>query len=148
RQVAVDLSNKPRVDSVTGLLKGITSPVEVDWVKNRLYFTADDALVPALTASVPRMKANKVRVTYVADDGQTYTEEHVIRFAQDDIGRAGSGGSTFGTLTSVMVNEGQVNSFKDPWSNRVYVFWTSTRDGSTDIFYEAISPKFYAPTFP
>lgn len=148
RQVAVDLSNKPRVDSVTGLLKGITAPVEVDWVKNRLYFSADDALVPALTASVPRMKANKVRVTYVADDGQTYTEEHVIRFAQDDIGRAGSGGSTFGTLTSVMVNEGQVNAFKDPSSNRVYVFWTSTRDGSTDIFYEAISPKFYAPTFP
>jgi outer membrane protein assembly factor BamB len=147
-QVAVDLFNKPRVDSVEGLTKALTSPVEVDWVKNRLYFTADDALILDQTSPVPRMKANKVRVTYVADDGETYTEDHVVRFAEDDISKSGSGTYTFGTVTSVMVNEGQVSAFKDPWSNKVYVFWTSTRDGGTDIFYEAISPKFYAPTFP
>ncbi len=52
-------------------------------------------------------------------------------------------GNAFGNLTSEIVNEGQVCAFKDPMENKLWVFWTSTRSGNTDLYYEAVSPRFY-----
>lgn len=121
----------------------IIAPVEIDWKKRQLYFTAEDAIDPRS----PMLK--HISVTYVrADTDQDFTEEHWIRFAEEDIGGEGAGGgTTFGALTSVMVNEGQVCAYKDPWDPKVWVFWTSTRAGNTDIYYEAISPKFYGEEY-
>ena len=62
--------------------------------------------------------------------------------------------------TDSAVNEGQVTAFQIPASLRtgpaasgapfqtpqgseLWVFWTSTRAGSTDLFYETIRPNFY-----
>jgi len=48
--------------------------------------------------------------------------------------------------SDVMVNESQVCAFVDPVEQptKVWVFWSSTREGSTDLFYETISPNFTA----
>ncbi len=40
-------------------------------------------------------------------------------------------------------NEGQVSAFKDPLANKIWIFWTSTRSGTSDIYYQTISPEFY-----
>ena len=146
RQIGVDnLTGKPRLTAVAG----VTKPVEVDWIKNTLYFAAEDALEPDPDVDDPTvLRARKVGVVYTdaagVENGNA-PEEYTIRFAEDGMSREGAGATTFGTLTSVMVNEGQVNAFKDkePNANKLWVFWTSTRDGSTDIYYEAISPRLY-----
>ncbi len=55
------------------------------------------------------------------------------------------------------MNEGQVFAFADPDGLRnpsdvrykpslIWVFWTSTRAGSTDLYYQTISPNFRAVT--
>jgi len=55
-------------------------------------------------------------------------------------------GNAFGNLTSEVSNEGQVCVVRDPdpYFSKMWVFWTSTRSGSTDIYYETICPRFYA----
>lgn len=51
-----------------------------------------------------------------------------------------------GYAADTMVNETQVSAFVDPFEvpTKVWVFWASTKEGSTDLFYEAISPNFTA----
>ena len=46
--------------------------------------------------------------------------------------------------TDSEINEGQVTAFKDPIQDKVWVFWTSARNGMSDLYYETISPQFYA----
>ena len=141
RQIGMDFGTKaPTISAVPEA----TQPVEVDWVKNTLYFTGEDAVELDLSdPSRPVMTPRKVTVSYRDSSGVQDSENYVIRLAEDGISRHGAGPVTFGTLTSVMVNEGQVNAFRDWDSNSVWVFWTSTRDGSTDVYYEAVSPRFY-----
>ncbi len=45
--------------------------------------------------------------------------------------------------TDSQVNEGQVSAFKDLYQDKVWVFWTSQRNGMSDLYYETISPQFY-----
>ncbi len=45
--------------------------------------------------------------------------------------------------TDSQINEGQVSAFKDPFQDKVWVFWTSARNGMSDLYYETISPQFY-----
>jgi hypothetical protein len=35
-------------------------------------------------------------------------------------------------------------AFKDPFQDKVWVFWSSTRAGTTDLYYMTLSPQFYA----
>ncbi len=61
--------------------------------------------------------------------------------------------------TSSVVNEGQVAAFKDPFIDKLWVFWSSTRAGTsigpannplslgqTDLYYETLAPQFYSPS--
>jgi len=148
RQISVDAATgRPNVTQIDGVTGPITRPVEIDWIKNTLYFAAEDAFELDLTdPTKPILRPKEVSVVYTDAAGvenSNTPEEYTIRFAEDGMSREGAGATTFGTLTSVMVNEGQVNAFKDPYTNKLWVFWTSTRDGSTDIYYEAISPRLY-----
>jgi hypothetical protein len=111
----------------------LTGPVEIDWTNNRLYFTSLDA-------------EKTFTISYYGTDGKevAYTPTATVALTEE----AGAGGSSFGNLSRVMINEGQVNAFKDPFENKVWVFWTSARTGNPDIFYEAISPRFYGSEMP
>ncbi len=133
------------VDPVSGTSATLKFPVEIDWVKNRLYFASADGRDKILHGT--DANGNNVYISYPKHVKVTYTdskqnvvtdEDHYVQYADEDISQAGK---TFGNLTSLMVNEGQVNAFKDPFSNRLWVFWTSTRSGNSDVYYETISPR-------
>ncbi|MHB0912433.1 MAG: golvesin C-terminal-like domain-containing protein [Armatimonadota bacterium] len=126
---AVQLGNQMAKADVT--VEGATAPVEIDWVRNMLYFTGSD-------------EGKSVTVTYTLSGETTPgpAETHTVRLMEDSIG-----GRVFGNLTRVMVNEGQISAFKDPNSNKIWCFWSSTRSGNTDIYYEAISPRFYGEEY-
>jgi hypothetical protein len=49
------------------------------------------------------------------------------------------------------VAEGQAWAFQDPWSDvtgkrpdMAWIFWSSSRNGASDIYFETISPSFFA----
>ena len=133
----------------------VPTPIEIDWMKNRLYFMSDEEGIMI-----------KVQYTAVHPDGTTYTagpEYHVVHLqeetgpnAADEWLRENPGQklpagmpASQGNLSRISVNEGQVYAFLDPQAginpskSRVWVLWSSTRSGNTDVYYEALSPKFY-----
>jgi len=40
------------------------------------------------------------------------------------------------------VNEGQLTAFRDPLQARLWLFWSSTRAGTADLYYMTLSPRF------
>ncbi|MGQ9696879.1 MAG: outer membrane protein assembly factor BamB family protein [Armatimonadota bacterium] len=96
------------------------------------------------------------------DEGKTVTiatpnqapRQYTINWLPE---RAGDQTQEFPVPIKMPVNEGQVWAFKDPFSyltptgdadtylslvnNNVWLFWTSTRNGTSDIYYMTISPK-------
>jgi len=143
-QIALDATEnyEPAIGNIFGISGGVNPqyPVEIDWARNRLYFAASDAVIDG-----PIPALNQVQVTYKATPGKIgdpaadRTENHFVRMVDEEVGPSGK---TFGNLTNIAVNESQVGAFKDPWDNKVWVFWTSTRAGNPDLYYETISPLF------
>lgn len=138
----------PDVSGITAMNaqpeNALTCPVEIDWVKNRLYFCGADGTDVLPNPGSPNDPLNKpypkkVQVDYTDANGTPQSEVCYVQFADEDISQPGK---TFGNLTSLMVNEGQVNAFKDPLDNKLWVFWSSTRSGTPDLYYETISPRF------
>jgi hypothetical protein len=115
--------------------RALAGPVEVDWVRGRLYFTEQD-------------EGNVVSVSYTAPDGSSQSVSNVrvqwVDEGTSSVLTANQPAPETPLPTSTSVNEGQIAAFRDPFQDKVWVFWTSTRDGVSDIFYEAISPRFYA----
>ena len=145
----------PAIKSIVAVDGGtLQYPVEADWVKNRLYFTGADAKYTDPATGFPHLRQILVSYTDGSITDKTKNrvvdEPHYIQYADEDMAQTGK---TFGNLTSLMVNEGQVNVIKDPgvvdssgifWpENRLWVFWSSTRSGNSDLYYETISPRFF-----
>ncbi|HZP80477.1 MAG TPA: hypothetical protein VFB21_02450 [Chthonomonadaceae bacterium] len=127
RQQIAQLTVQP--DAVLGHAVG---PYEVDWARGRIYFTEAD-------------EGNIVNISYMGDDGQTYTLNQAPIAWGDEITVTGEGETTHDTAMDVgnAKNEGQVSAFKDPFGSKLWVFWTSTRAGTTDLFYQTLAPQFY-----
>ncbi len=109
-------------------------PVEIDWAKGRLYFTGVD-------------EGKTFMVTYPDAAGNDYDEPLALTVRLTE--ELDAHGNSFGNLTSEVANEGQVCAIRDsdPFFSKLWVFWTSTRSGNTDVYYEAICPRFYAKEF-
>jgi hypothetical protein len=118
---------------------GNQGPYEVDWVRGRVYFTEVDEGRPVqITFAYARdNNGNKVvapQATYrvgwgdeissAVAPGDATTNERVLPL-------------------STPVNEGQVSAFKDPFQDKVWVFWSSTRAGTTDLYYMTLNPQLY-----
>ncbi|HZT43007.1 MAG TPA: hypothetical protein VFA07_12640 [Chthonomonadaceae bacterium] len=126
--------------SVTGAL----GPYEVDWIRGRIYFTEAD-------------EGNQVSVTYTyADQNGNPAVFGPINYRVawgDEISTTGSGHDPttpeVPMPTDSLVNEGQVNAFLDPLAaqqpshEKLWVFWSSTRAGTTDLYYQTLAPQFY-----
>ena len=139
-QLDHQMALKPNTyEPAVGPIVGNTYPVEVDWTKNRLYFTAPDSVT---TGSIP--VPSQVSISYTDAAGNPRTETHFIEMVEEEMGPSGK---TFGNLSNLTVNESQVSAFKDPWDNKVWVFWTSTRSGNPDLYYETVSPMFTGTRF-
>lgn len=123
-----------------GTVKGITvsgnsSYYQVDPGNGRVYFTDADE------------DNASVSVTYDDVDGNQHTEIHPVSIlseaAEQPIAIEGA------------VNEAQLTAFLDPFGytpppytssnparpGLIWLFWTSTRGGAPDVFFESIAPK-------
>jgi outer membrane protein assembly factor BamB len=121
-----------------------TGPWEFDWANNRILFTEEAE------------NAN-IWVQYRSSDGNTYIEpEGRSTPPYAPLGWLVERGDTAMPVDS-MVNEGQVFAFADPDGLRspsdplykpslIWVFWTSTRAGATDLYYQTLSPPLRAVT--
>ena len=128
QQIAVPTAANLAIVTDTAVPTPNLLEAEIDWINNRLLFTSADAGKEVSVTYYPRGSINAV------------SETHVVEFAEE---MAPAQGSAFGSLTRLVVNEGQISAFKDPLDNKIWVFWTSNRSGNTDVYYEAISPRFY-----
>ena len=98
--------------------------------------------------------AAPVTITYTNDqaDRQTITANDL--FWRTELPEQ----SLFGFSSDSNVNEGSIYAFADPkpgfvtdtgtfmpiGSSKIWVFWTSTRAGTSDLFWETLSPSFAA----
>ncbi|MHB1456500.1 MAG: golvesin C-terminal-like domain-containing protein, partial [Armatimonadota bacterium] len=130
-QISVDAANgKPQLTAVNPLSTAnggwaLTTPVEIDWGKNYLYFCSPE-------------EGNKVEVSYIDKNAQAVTMLATVELIEE-LGPSKEG-SVFGNLTQLMVSEGQISAFKDRvqdpntgdiTEDRVWAFWNSTRSGNT-----------------
>ncbi|HLV81974.1 MAG TPA: hypothetical protein VKT32_16920, partial [Chthonomonadaceae bacterium] len=141
---APDSNGNQQIASLT--VNGALGPYEVDWIRGRIYFTEAD-------------EGNQVSVTYTyadANGNPAVFGPINYRVAWGDEMSASSGQSGFDETTpetpmptDSLVNEGQVTAFLDPLAyqqtsgEKLWVFWSSTRAGTTDLYYQTLAPQFY-----
>ena len=112
---------------------GNTGPYEVDWLRNRIYFTEID-------------EGREITVNYLSTSGQISGLRYRVGWGDEISAGSGSGDPTTAEtfmLTGPSINEGQVNAFRDIFTDKLWVFWSSTRTGSADLFYQTLAPQFY-----
>ncbi|MCW3054758.1 MAG: hypothetical protein JWN14_3928, partial [Chthonomonadales bacterium] len=123
-------------------VSGAVGAYEIDFVRGRIYFTEAD-------------ENSQITVNYTYYNPVTKNQGNSgnlnYRVAWGDEISASIQGGDQTTPENVLptdsaVSEGQVSAFKDPFLDKVWVFWSSTRAGSTDLYYETIAPQLY-PTF-
>ncbi|MBX3117812.1 MAG: PQQ-binding-like beta-propeller repeat protein [Fimbriimonadaceae bacterium] len=115
---------------------GNTSFYQIDPANGRIYFTTDD-------------ENRTVTITYTGLDATTGTPIPGIQ-VQAPVTMIEERGEAPVPLDQA-VNESQMTTFIDPFdfpnaANRraglVWMFWTSTRGGTPDLFFQTIAPKF------
>jgi hypothetical protein len=145
RPVLLSTPNAQGIQQFANLqVNGNIGPYEVDWVRGRIYFTEAD-------------EGNAISVQYTGDQNGSPINSGVLNYVVawgDEISstlQPPNPAAPYADLTSpevIMptdstVNEGQVTAFKDPFTSKLWVFWTSTRSNSTDLFYQTLAPQFY-----
>lgn len=137
--VKLSLSAGARLTGVTSVTWGtnpVPTPVEIDKTNGRLYFVSDE-----------EGKNVDVMYTYIDSGGVSQStstpESHVVGLCDEFASKDGSSeGISFGSLTKTSVNEGQICAFQDTVDKqKIWAFWTSAREGNTDLYYEVINPK-------
>jgi hypothetical protein len=119
-------------------ISGNRGPVEIDWQRGRLYFTEID-------------EGTTVHVAQAIAGGGSVEADYRVTWGDELTVAATPGDQTTGEAalpTDAAVNEGQITAVKDPFVDRMWLVWASTRAGTTDLYYMAISPSFYPQTYP
>ncbi|MEI6914427.1 MAG: hypothetical protein WCL39_04775 [Armatimonadota bacterium] len=143
--IALQANGSPANMVITTPSGTYSGPYQLDMANNRILF--------------PEALENKpIWIEYTATDAASYIEpegfggaspiHHVVSWVPEIVG-----GDDRGTVMPVdsMVNEGQVYAFLDPDCLRlpedplyktslIWLFWASSRAGSSDVFYQTISP--------
>jgi hypothetical protein len=114
-------------------------PYEVDWVRGRVYFTEQD-------------EGNQIQINYTYYNSTTGANvqsgplAYTVAWGDEMSSASSTGDDTLPERplpTDQSVNEGQVAAFKDPYEDKLWIFWTSTRSNTTDLYYETIAPQLY-----
>jgi len=119
-------------------ISGNRGPVEIDWQRGRLYFTEID-------------EGALIDVTMALQGGGSVQASYRVTWCDEISVAATPGDQSVGEVavpTDAAVNEGQVSAVKDPFVDRLWVFWSSTRSGTSDLYYLTLSPPFYPQTYP
>jgi hypothetical protein len=143
---AADANGNQQILSL--VVAGNLGPYEVDWVRGRVYFTEVDEGRQIQVRYTPAGRSS-VLLTYRVGWGDEITvgsQEFADPLAplRNDL-RFSVYQSTPEVVmpSSAAVNEGQVSAFKDPFYDKLWVFWSSSRGRSTDLFYQTIAPNLY-----
>ncbi len=130
------------------VVTGNRGPYEVDWIRGRVYFTqVDEGNLVNITFAYGRDSTSGALQTVSAGAYRVGWGDE-ISVGSLPIGSALGAGTDQTTSevllpTEAAVNEGQVSAFRDPVEAKVWVFWTSTRSGTTDLYNMTLSPQFY-----
>lgn len=114
----------------------VVGPYEIDYARGRIYFTEID-------------EGNVIQVKYSSSDPANASYNGLIYSVAWGDEMSVSGGTGDETTSEIVmptdsaVNEGQVAAFKDPFADKIWIFWTSTRASTTDLYYQTLSPQFY-----
>ncbi|MCS7310778.1 MAG: hypothetical protein NZ741_11215, partial [Armatimonadetes bacterium] len=126
---------RPDVSGVTVVgISGGVGPVEVDFARGRVYFTEVD-------------EGKLVRITYTALDAQGNPEPAprtvtgVVRWI-DETSEATEGSQAMVPLVGA-TSESGLFALKDEFEPKVWLFWSSTRGGTLDLFFQTFSPRLY-----
>jgi hypothetical protein len=140
--VQLTAPNNNGVQQIAALtVTGANGPYEVDWVRGRVYFTEVD-------------EGSLVTVSYTRIDGTTDSRQYQVKWG-DELSTVAPNGNFLvpdqpaaeQQLPQVTrVNEGQVTAYKDPFSDKIWVFWSSTQNGQSDLYYQTIAPQLYPVT--
>lgn len=130
----VELGKDGRPTKPVTLINAL-GPCEISWDGKKVFFTAVDERYPGMpgyqgAAQVRYTPNGASRPITVSFDTLTWDEEL----------------SETALPTRQSVNEGQISAFADPnvVPSKVWVFWSSTRAGQSDLYYQTISPNFRA----
>ena len=141
----------PRVTSIT--VTGNFGPWEVDRSGRRIYFSEVDeryrSLLKSGSTSVLGTLPGPITVEYTNTNGEPQTVRINDAYWLEELSEQ----PLFTASSSV--NEGSIYAFADPGdfingtvrppdSSKIWVFWTSTRAGTSDLFWETVSPTFTA----
>ncbi len=130
-------------------------PWEVDRTGTKIYFSEVDeryrSLINADNAAALGTVPDAINISY-RDDGGTDRSAPLpdVSWITEMPEQ-----SLFGFASDANVNEGSIYAFADPqpqesgtsvrlMSSKIWVFWTSTRGGVSNLFWETISPNFSA----
>lgn len=136
----------PNAPNVT--ITGALGPWEVDRTGTKIYFSeVDERYRSALFTGTPL----QVGYSYTDASGNAQT---VNRQILDVTWMTELPEQSLGFSMDVNVNEGSIYAFADPQpqlsgtsasvrSSKIWVFWTSTRGGNSDLYWETLSPNFW-----
>ncbi len=130
------VSGSPTVTSLT--VSGNNGPYQIDPTKGRVYFTDVDEGNTGI--SITYTGVSSTGVTNIFTNLHGATVSWMNESAESAV-----------PLDSA-VNEGQVSAFLDPFDQNntsgvprpgmIWLFWTSTRGGGPDVFFQTIAPNF------
>jgi len=142
---------------------GVTGPFEVDATGTKIYLNQVDERYPAMDRLVTKvrnvndpardslgMSPGPVTINYVDINGNAQSVSSDSVFWIPEIGEQSLTGST----STANVNEGSIWAFADPNPpkfklpdetglsplSKIWLFWTSTRQDNTDLFWETVFP--------
>lgn len=151
------------VDPISGKVKpttnltvsGALGPFEIDRTGTKIYFSEVDeryaSLITPDNAAVLGMPG-QLTISYRPESGPDVRNvplrdiSWITELPEQ---------SLFGFAADSNVNEGSIYAFADPnpkesgtstrvLSSKIWVFWTSTRGGNSDLYWETLSPNFWA----
>lgn len=136
---------------ITGVENAI-GPWEIDKSGTKVYFTQGDeryrSLVNCGSSAIYGGMPGPIRITVTTNgrDPQDLDARDVFWIPEL------RGQSLLGFSADGNINEGSIYAFADPftgtftpaYSSKIWLFWTSTRGGTSDLFWETLSPDFAA----
>lgn len=129
-------------------------PWEVDRTGKKIYFTQVEERYSSLVRSgALSSPPNPIEISYEVNNTTYEITLRDISWIEELPEQA-----LFGYAADGAVNEGSIYAFADPDpkargrngtfqplnSSKIWVFWTSTRSGTSDLFWETLSPDFAA----
>ena len=114
-------------------------PYEIDWVRGRIYFTELDEgreiRIASYTSTIGVWNNLTYRVAWGDEISATAPQDNGNEFdlTIPEVAMPADGA----------VNEGQITAYKDPFADKLWLYWASTRAGTTDLYYQTIAPQLY-----